>query len=143
MKRHLCLTSIMLCLCESIFVQGSNTTFKKTADFSNRLFSKIKNKATSLNEGLAKQTEKYLLKLSTQEAKLQRKLYKVDSNATKNLFLSNPLQQYADYIQRIKTNSVFDPKKYSGDYLPYADSLQGSLSFYSNHFKLNKFINYA
>jgi hypothetical protein len=133
--RPVLLTAFLILSCTFIKCYANDTTslINRVTNFPNNFLSKVNSKVNSLNKGLDKQTEKYLNKLARQEAKLKKKLYKLDSNATKNLFLSNPEQQYATYIQKIKTDSTFDPKKYSGQYLPYADSLQGSLSFMSKN----------
>lgn len=128
MKILVCLPGALICFVFCSFGQV-DSTLNNITQFPSRLFGKINSKTSKLDDQLTKQTEKYLNKLSRQEAKLKRKLYKLDSNGTKNLFLSNPEQQYASYIQRLKTDSVFDPKKVTGEYLPYEDSLQGSLSF--------------
>jgi hypothetical protein len=107
----------------------STSALDKITNFPGKFLNNVNKKTNEIKSRLDKQTKKYLQKLSKQEAKLKRKLYELDSNKTKNLFLSNPEQQYAAYIQKLKTDSVFDPKKMTGEYLPYADSLQGALSF--------------
>lgn len=119
-----CLLAWQCCLS-----QDSTSVVSKITNFPNRLFARIDRKTEALKKDLDRQTEKYLQKLARQEARLQKKLYKLDSNASKNLFLSHPQQQYAAYIQQLRTDSSYDPKKMTGAYLPYADSLQGALSF--------------
>jgi hypothetical protein len=122
--RFALLTAIILsCTYLHSYANDSTSLLSRITNFPNKFFGKVNNKVNDLNKELDKQTEKYLNKLSKQEAKLKRKLYKLDSNATKNLFLSNSEQQYAAYIQKLKTDSSFDPKKFAGQYLPYADSL--------------------
>ncbi|HWY34061.1 MAG TPA: hypothetical protein VNX68_05400, partial [Nitrosopumilaceae archaeon] len=128
MKRHLCLTSILLCLCACIYAQDIDSTLQKITDFPNRLFSKIKTKAARLDKQLDRQNEKYLQKLANNEAKLQRKLSRVDSNAAKNLFVGSQ-EKYQQYIKQIKTFKNKGDGSISGEYLPYTDSIKGSLSF--------------
>ena len=124
---------VLLILFSFLFIAGygndSTSTGTPITGINGKFLHRINSKIAALNGGLDKQTEKYLLKLSRQEAKLKKKLYKLDSNATRNLFLSDPQQQYALYIKRMRTDTAFDKKAISGDYIPYADSLQGSLSF--------------
>jgi hypothetical protein len=113
----------------SCFAQELGGTTDKIINFPTKLFSKIQGKTASLDQQLTRQTEKYLQKMASREAKLQKKLYKVDSAAAKRLF-ANSAQQYAALQQKI----AFDTGGHvaiplTGEYQPYTDSLKGSLSF--------------
>jgi hypothetical protein len=77
---------------------------------------------------LTRQTEKYLRKLERREEKIRRKLYKIDSAAAKEWF-ANTTGQYAALLSKLKNDSNVLGTKLSGEYLPYADSLNGALSF--------------
>jgi hypothetical protein len=140
MKRHLCLTSILLCICTSIFAQDIDSTLQKITDFPNRLFLKIKNKTASLDEALTKQTAKYLQKLAKREARMQRKLAKTDSVAAKNLF-AGVQGKYLAYEKMIKSqmNNPVNANT-TGEYIPYLDSIKSSLSFLQQN---NKILNSA
>jgi hypothetical protein len=92
-----------------------------------KFFSKVNDKIGKLNKQLSKQTEKYLRRLLKQEEKLKRKLSRIDTTASKQLF-ANASTRYEQLINNMK---MPDSKvgASSGEYLPYLDSLKGSLSF--------------
>jgi hypothetical protein len=108
---------------------ASVSTANKILNFPSRLFNKIQHKTADLDQQLEKQTEKYLQRMAKREAKLQKELYKQDSNGAKYLFLNNPEQQYAALAQKLKTDTSRLVKPTGVQYLPYADSLQGAVSF--------------
>ena len=115
------------------YSQDSVSLGGKIINFPVAFFKKINKVNQSLDQQLEKQTEKYLRRLEKKEARLKKKLYKLDSNATKNLFLLNTDKQYAQYLQKIKSDSLTDPTRTAANYSPYADSLQGSLNFLSKN----------
>jgi hypothetical protein len=116
--------------------QDSASASPGMLNFPARLFKKINESTASLDKKLSAQTEKYIRRLTRQEAKLKKKLYELDSNRAKNLFASNPEQQYAAYADKLRSDSVALTQKMSGQYLPYADSLQGMLSFLNKNQQL-------
>ncbi|MES1225558.1 MAG: hypothetical protein ABUT20_59310, partial [Bacteroidota bacterium] len=123
---------VMLLLCtEHLTAQSGDSTslVNKIANFPNRLFDKIRNKTAGLDRQLDRQTEKYLQKLARREEKLKKKLLAYDSNASKYLFNGNTAQQYAQLAQKIKADSAIQGREYGGEYMPYVDSLQGTLKF--------------
>ena len=89
---------------------------------------KVQDKTASLDEGLTKQTEKYLQRMQRREARLRKKLDKVDSTAAKSLF-SGADGQYAALAKQIATDTGGRKVALSGEYQPYADSLRGMLGF--------------
>ncbi len=108
---------------------GGSSVTDKIINFPTKLFGKIQSKTASLDQQLTRQTENYLQKMARREARLQKKLYKVDSAAAKRLF-ANSAQQYAALRQKIANDTGgHHPIPLSGEYQPYTDSLQGSLSF--------------
>lgn len=113
--------------------QDSTSLTDKITGFPNKLFGRIHKKANSLDEDLSRQTEKYLEKLAKQEARLRTKLQQQDSSKAAALFAGNPEQHYLDLIQKLKTQGPTDIHSMGPEYLPYADSLQGSLSFLSKN----------
>lgn len=106
-----------------------SSTTDKILNLPSKFLSRIQDKTASLDQQLTQQTEKYLRKMQRREDKLKKKLYKVDSTATKRLF-ANSAQQYAALEQKIAhdTGSA-KPLPVSGEYQPYTDSLKGTLSF--------------
>jgi len=98
-------------------------------NFPSKLFIRLQGKTAALDQQLTRQTEKTLAKMARREARLKKKLNSfADSNATKNLF-NNSAAQYAALSHKIATDTGSSSTRLSGEYLPYADSLKGSLSF--------------
>ena len=110
----------------SSFAQTSDSVTGKILNFPSRLLSRIQSKTAALNARLTRQTESYLEKMQRREARLQQKLYGVDSGAAQRLFAGSA-EKYAALERQITTDS--GGKAYSGMYLPYLDSLQGSMAF--------------
>ena len=75
----------------------------KIGNFPDKFFKTLNKKTSSLETKLTRQTEKYLKRLEKNEQKLKSQLYQLDSNKTKNLFLLNTDQQYAAYLQKIRS----------------------------------------
>jgi hypothetical protein len=71
-----------------------------------------------------------------QEQKMQQKLYKVDSNAARQLF-AHTQDQYAGYLRKLRSDTAVTRSTLSGVYHPYLDSLQGSMSFLQNNPRLS------
>jgi hypothetical protein len=113
----------------NVFSQDSTSLVDRITNFPNKIFNRIQNKAADLNNKLNRQTERYLNKLIKQENRLQAKLNKQDSLKTSQLYASNPQQQYASLIQRLKTDSLATTRVTGAEYLPYVDSMKGTLSF--------------
>lgn len=99
----------------------------KVIQFPDKLLSKLNGKASYVNDQLEKQTVKYLLRLEKQEAKLRRKLYKIDSLKAKQL--GDVTDEYAELKNKLKEMPVSRVKAVGSNYLPYFDSLQGSFAF--------------
>jgi hypothetical protein len=126
------LTCGILLLCfvsASCLAQEQGGTTDKLINFPTKLFSKIQGKTASLDQQLTRQTQNYLQKMAKREARLKKKLYKVDSAAAKRLF-ANSAQEYAALGQKIASDTGGHKAiPLAGEYQPYADSLKGSLSF--------------
>jgi uncharacterized membrane-anchored protein YhcB (DUF1043 family) len=106
---------------------GASTT-DKVINFPSKFFSRIQGKTADLDKQLTTQTEKYLAKMAKREERLKKKLYKTDSTAAKNLFATSS-QQYAALAQKMRQDTGSKGQSFSGEYQPYTDSLQGTLSF--------------
>lgn len=135
MKILVCLPGAMICFVLCSFGQV-DSTLNNLTQLPNRLFAKINNKASRLDNELSHQTVKYLERMQRKERKLKENLYKTDSNAAKQLYATNPDQQYAELLQKFKTDSARIVHSMGAEYLPYADSLQGSLSFLNKNSQL-------
>jgi hypothetical protein len=108
--------------------QSADTLAGKLANFPSRLFGKIQSQSTSLNQQLTTQTQHYLAKMARKEQRMQQKLSSVDSNSTKSLFAGSQ-QQYAALATQIKSDTANRKATFSGQYHPYADTLQGAMAF--------------
>ena len=97
-----------------------------------RFISRMQSKITHLDDQLTKQTQKYLERMARREAKLQKKLYKVDSAGAKSLFAGSA-QQYAGLSQKLAADTGSMHLHLSGEYQAYTDSLQGMLKYLQAH----------
>ncbi|MBN8853550.1 MAG: hypothetical protein J0H07_16955 [Sphingobacteriales bacterium] len=97
-------------------------------DLPARFLGRMQRKLTGLDDQLTKQTQKYLERMARREAKLQKKLYKVDSAGAKSLFAGSA-QQYAALSQKLATDTGILHLHLSGEYQAYTDSLQGMLQY--------------
>src|SRR5882672_1879497 len=94
--------SILLLPFASYCQNGNDVTTADTiisSKLAHKYISSVSGKADKIGSDLDNQTEKYLDRLEKQEAKIQKKLNKIDSVAAKNIF-SNSTQTY----QQLKTD---------------------------------------
>lgn len=104
-------------------------TIDKIANFPTRLLNKISGKDANLQQQLARQTQKYVTRLARQEQKLKALLYRLDSAKAASLYAQDPQHQYQALLQKLQQDSAKVFHSMGPEYLPYADSLQGMLSF--------------
>jgi CII-binding regulator of phage lambda lysogenization HflD len=129
MKSHLytCVTFICLLAFSQVgFAQLQEEGADKIDQalrFPDKLFGKLNEKAASLNRQLDKQTERYLTKLSKQEAKLRKKIAAKDSALAKRLF--DGVEAKYHQLQTAPANV----SKYASVYASGLDSLNTSLNF--------------
>jgi len=97
-------------------------------DLPARFVSRMQHKITLLDDQLTRQTQKYLERMARREARLQKKLSKVDSAGAKSLFAGSA-QQYAAMSQKLAADTGRLHLHLSGEYQAYTDSLQGMLKF--------------
>lgn len=121
---HIFLLFIALAIvCIQNLQAQDSSRLDKLISFPDKLFSAVDKKAKSIEEGLNKQTEKYLSKLQKQEEKLKKKLWKKDSLLAKELF-GDVKEKYA----KLKSLPA-SLNKYSNVYSGHLDSLTTGLSF--------------
>ena len=89
---------------------------------------KVSAKADELNRKLDKKSQQALQQLQKQEAKMKRKLMKIDSLAANNVF-ANADKQYKDLAQRLNGSPA-------GPYIPKLDTLVTSLKFLKENHQL-------
>jgi len=88
-------------------------------------------KMDRIDRRLTRQTEKYLQKLARREATMQRAVYRTDPQAAATLFPVNPEINYQVFSKDLHTDKTMSltVSDNGNQYLPYVDSLQGSLNF--------------
>jgi hypothetical protein len=128
MKPVLCLAALLCLSVTMTHAQSVDSATDKLTHFPMRVFGSIQSRAASLNQRLQRQTQKYLQKLRQQEARLEKKLYALDSGAAKTLF-ANSSQQYGQLSQKLQSDTGSSRQKLTGEYQPVADSLHGALAF--------------
>jgi hypothetical protein len=127
-----------VCLAQAVGAQDSLSKIDNIINFSSSFFTKVNNKVAKLEDRLTKQTEKYLHKLAKRETRLKKKLSRIDSVAAKNCFAADPSRQYDVLVQKLKSAPTNKAGKLSGAYMPYIDSLKGTLSFLNDNPELLK-----
>src|SRR4051812_33928667 len=89
----------------NVMGQDSTSLYNKILHFPDKLFKKVDDKTADINERLVRQTDKYLDRLSRQEAKLKKKLAKKDSLAAVKIF-GDVKGQYAALSNSIKSTAL-------------------------------------
>lgn len=112
---------LVLCtLSVSVTQAQDSSVYSKLYNLPDKFFSRISVKSQDIEQKLTRQTEKYLARLANQERKLQKKLWKKDSVAAKQLF-GDVDARYADLQSKLANGQ----QVYSGR----LDSLQTALRF--------------
>src|SRR5436190_1865657 len=91
-----------------------------------KYFDAVSKKASTLQQNLDKKSQEVLDRMQKQEAKLQKKLAKIDSLATHNIF-SNSAEKYNQLKEKLKNTGKLS------QYLPKLDTLATSLKFLDQH----------
>ncbi|MCC6286664.1 MAG: apolipoprotein A1/A4/E family protein [Chitinophagaceae bacterium] len=93
-----------------------------------KYLSSVDKKMQSLDDQLSQQSAAYLNKLSKQEEKIRKKLAKLDSSKAAEIF-GEAKKSYEQLSQKLNAIDGKTKSMLSGEYLPYLDSLQGTLGF--------------
>src|SRR5690242_9274684 len=131
-KLFLVLTCAII-LIHSVKAQETFPPTDKGINLPSSFLSAANGKITSVDNRLTKQTEKYLHNLAKSEIRLKKKLAKIDSAVAKNCFAEDPSQHYNALIRKLKSTTGKNTDGLTGAYMPYIDSLKGSLSFLNNN----------
>jgi hypothetical protein len=113
-----------------IHAQQADSLLSKTeriVSFPGRFFNHIQKKSAALNSSLDRQTEKYLQRLQRKENKFRRALSRKDSAAAASFSASSA--KYNSLQEQMKRVDTSAKSSLSGEYMPYVDSLKGSLAF--------------
>ncbi len=129
LKIPACVGAALLCLSLTTSnAQSADSVIGKALNFPSRLFSHIQSKTANLDKQLSRQTEKMLKRMQQKEAQMAKRLEEKDSLGAKQLF-ANSQSEYAILLHKLSSDSGSRHFQPSGQYQPYVDSLQGSLSF--------------
>lgn len=122
---------LLLCsLSSRIYAQESNA-LDKVMGFSNRLLQHSQSKIARLNATIDRQSGTYLQQLNDSEIRIKKKLAVTDSAGAARLF-GNEQSPYDSLLKEVKTPDTALSAAPSL-YLPYLDSLKGSLAFLQQH----------
>jgi hypothetical protein len=128
----------LICLCSiASYGQSVDSLADKAVTLPGRMLNRLQSRTASLDHQLTRQTEKYLRRMARQEAKLQKQLSAVDSAGAQRLFAGSA-DRYAALARKLAADSGASAGRLSGEYVPYVDSLKGSLSFLQQNPQLLK-----
>jgi FMN phosphatase YigB (HAD superfamily) len=119
---------LLICISHSAYAQAQPDKAAAITNFPSRFFNKIEHRITSLDDQLTHQTTKYLERMRKREQRMYEKLCKKDSAAAKALFAGS-IAQYDALGKKLLSDTGGTKLHISGEYQPYADSLQGMLKF--------------
>ncbi|HTN08700.1 hypothetical protein [Agriterribacter sp.] len=122
------LTLSILLLVFTIGLYAQDSISNSVVQIPGKYISSVDKKVEGLDKQLTRQSDKYLNSLSKQEKKIFRKLKKLDSSRAKEI-LGDSKAAYEQLSQKLNAANGKLDKAFSGQYLPYLDSLQGSLGF--------------
>ncbi len=131
-KPAFCLSALLCFAVTASHAQTVDSVADKLTHFPMRLFGHIQSKTADLNQRLQRQTRKYLQELQSEEQRLEKRIYAIDSNSAKALF-ANSSQQYGQLLQKLQTDTGSAHFKPTGQYQPYTDSLQTALAFFQKN----------
>ena len=123
---RLVLLAITLSLLTKFSSAQDSSRFDKLISLPDKFFGVLDKKTSSIEEKLAKQTDKYLDRLQRQEHKLKKKLWKKDSILAGQMF-DGIDEKYSQL--KASTGKV---NKYAATYTGHLDSLTTALSFLKN-----------
>jgi len=88
----------------------------------------VEAKVAKTEKQISNLTQSTISKLEQQEAKLYKKLYRIDSIAANNIF-SEKAAHYKKNQQRVNEKTQQAKKVFSGEYIPYLDTVTNSIAF--------------
>ncbi|HEX2629590.1 MAG TPA: hypothetical protein VHM26_11270 [Chitinophagaceae bacterium] len=127
MSRFFLLPLLLLCW---VIPAVAQTPADTTVQVSTKYLESVASKAGSIEDKLDRKTEKMLARLQKQEAKMKKKLMKIDSSAAARVFGSADTK-YKELEARLHG-------KLKGPYVPKLDSLATSINFLQNNPQLLK-----
>ncbi len=121
---------LLLCLfiCWYASASGQDIASADIARLSGQYTRSVDHKISAIDRRLTRQSQRYLNRLSREEEKIRQRMEKLDSSKAAALFRDSR-KNYEQLSQKLHAVSGKASKALSGRYLPYLDSLQGSLGF--------------
>ena len=128
-KRLAIRLTAFLCLgVTAAHAQPSDSLAGKLANFPTKFFRRVGAQSADLDRQVTRQTTKYLTRMARYEHELQERLGATDSTAARALFAGTS-QKYSALLSQVNANIGHGPVRLSGQYFPYADTLQGAMRF--------------
>ena len=124
---------LLLCIATTGTLAGQglvDSSFKQADKITGKYIRAIDGKAAKVAADIDRQTEKYLNQLEKQEAKLRKKLSRIDSLAALNVF-ADTKEQYHNIRNKVKERQAQLVGR-GGRYFPWIDSAGTSLEFLAN-----------
>jgi hypothetical protein len=119
---------LLLCLFGSLAAAAQDNASPDISRLSAQYTRSVDQKISGIDRQLTKQSKKYLNRLSREEEKIRARMEKLDSSKAAALFRDSQ-KTYEQLSQKLNAVNGKASKALSGRYLPYLDSLQGSLGF--------------
>ena len=123
--------SLLVCLClaeTDSFSQSADTITGQINHFPDKFLQKVQTQSTDMNKDLTKKTEQYLSRMAGWESQLKTRLAATDPQGATSLF-GGSQQQYAALAAGLRSDTAHRQVHLSGQYFPYADTLQGMMGF--------------
>jgi hypothetical protein len=122
---RLFILSLSFLISNSVNSQDS-TSHPDISKIPSKYFDAVSKKANTLQQNLDKKSQKVLDRMQKQEVKLQKKLAKIDSLASHNIF-SNSAEKYNQLKEKLENTGKLS------QYIPKLDTLATSLKFLDQH----------
>jgi hypothetical protein len=124
--KQLLLVALLCHALQFVFCQAAadgNTLHEQPG--TGRFINHVNSQAAALEDKITRQTEKYLAKLAKQEARLKKKLQKIDPAAAQHIF--NLDEKYKSFSERLKQKT--EAAATGNYYIPLLDTLKTAFNF--------------
>ena len=134
------ITVVICCISLIAFSQEAADT-ASSPKISAKYFDAVNKKTETLSQNLDKKSQKFLAGMQREEARLQKKLAKIDSVAANNLFTEG-INKYTEFQEKLAQKTQKIEQYGINNYIPYLDTIKNALRFlqdngekYSGKFK--------
>lgn len=126
--RPLWIYTLLLMLATRVSSQDS---LQSVINIPDKYVTTVNRKIQRLDDQLTKQSQVYLNRLAKEEESIRKKLAKLDSSKAAEVF-GESKRVYEQFSRKLNSIDEKMSRAFSGEYLPYLDSLQGALGFLKN-----------